>query len=148
MTPSRCWPPGSSSGIGEAIAIKLASMGANVVITGRDETRIANVVKACEELCKQKAIGVKADLLNEKDINNLVEQSIKEFGKIDILVNNAGVCLVVPIGDPKYLEAYDTVMNTNVRSIQVLTQLVLPFLEKTKGNIVNISSIAGFTPVS
>ncbi|CAG2177957.1 unnamed protein product, partial [Oppiella nova] len=137
---------GSSSGIGEAIALKLSSLGANVVITGRDDQRIRSVVKKCESLTKQKAIGVRADLIVDRDVKNLVEKTVEEFGKIDILVNNAGIGDIVQFGSPGYLKTYDKVMNTNVRSIQVLTQLVVPYLETTKGNIINISSTSGLKP--
>ena len=118
-----------------------------MVITGRNETKIKEIVEKCEKLCQQKAIGVKADILDEKDVNKLVEETIKEFGKIDILVNNAGVGATLPFGSEDYIESYDRIMNTNVRSVQVLTLLVVPYLQKSKGNIINISSIAGLRPV-
>jgi NAD(P)-dependent dehydrogenase (short-subunit alcohol dehydrogenase family) len=123
-------------------------LGANVVITGRDDQRIQSVVKKCESLSKQKALGVRADLMVDKDVKNLVEKTIEVFGKIDILVNNAGIGPTVTFGQSAYLESYDKVMNTNVRSIQVLTQLVVPYLESTKGNIINISSVLGLIPVN
>ncbi|CAG2120533.1 unnamed protein product, partial [Medioppia subpectinata] len=81
---------GSSSGIGEAIAIKLWSLGANVVITGRDEKRIGEVVNKCQPRVNQRTLGVRADVLVDKDCEQLVAQTIAEFGKIDILVNNFG----------------------------------------------------------
>ena len=84
----------------------------------------------------------------DKDVKNLVEKTIEVFGKIDILVNNAGIGSAVTFGQSAYLESYDKVMNTNVRSIQVLTQLVVPYLESTKGNIINISSVLGLIPVN
>ncbi|CAG2102446.1 unnamed protein product [Medioppia subpectinata] len=74
------------------------------------------------------------------DIEELVAKTITEFDKIDILVNNAGCGASVPFGDQKYIKNFDLVFNTNVQSIQVLTQLVFPYLELTKGNIINISS--------
>ncbi|CAG2110838.1 unnamed protein product [Medioppia subpectinata] len=137
---------GSSSGIGEGIAIKLWSLGANVVITGRNEKRIQQVVNKCHKRDNQRALGVRADLLVDKDIEELVAKTIAELGKIDILVNNAGVLTNGQFGGPKYLEAYDVIMNANLRSVQVLTQLVVPYLEITKGNIVNISSIGTLIP--
>ncbi|CAG2102023.1 unnamed protein product [Medioppia subpectinata] len=132
--------------IGEGIAIKLWSLGANVVITGRDVNRIQEVVNKCQNRENQKALGVRADLSADKDIEELVAKTIAEFGKIDILVNNAAVGPTASFGDPEYLNSYDLVMNVNVRSVQVLTQLALPYLEITKGNIINISSIAGTIP--
>ncbi|CAG2107103.1 unnamed protein product [Medioppia subpectinata] len=137
---------GSSSGIGEAIAIKLWSLGANVVITGRNDKRIQEVVNKCHKRDNQRALGVRTDLLVDKDIEELVAKTITEFGKIDILVNNAGILTTARFGDPKYLDSFDRTINTNVRSIQVVTQLVVPYLEITKGNIVNISSFHSEVP--
>lgn len=125
----------------------MASLGANVVVTGRDQNKIKGVVEKCEKLSKGKAIGIRADLLDENDIKNLVEKTVQQFGKVDILVNNAGIADIAPFGKEGYIESYDKVMNTNVRCVQVLTLLVVPYLEKSKGNIVNISSVAGLRPV-
>ena len=126
----------------------MSSLGANVVITGKDVQRIQSVVEKCESLSKRKALGVRADLTVDTDVEYLVRETVAEFGKIDILVNNAGFGFMTQFGSPGYLESYDKVMNTNVRSIQVLTQLVVPYLETTKGNIINISSVAGLKPVN
>jgi NAD(P)-dependent dehydrogenase (short-subunit alcohol dehydrogenase family) len=137
---------GSSSGIGEGTAMKFASLGANVVITGRDELKIKNVAQKCRQISGEKVLEVKADLLKDNEVKNLFEKTIKEFGKIDILVNNAGVGSMNSIKDPNIMESFDTVMNTNVRCVLLLTSLVVPYLEKTKGSIINISSCAGLIP--
>ena len=141
---------GSSSGIGEDIVIKFASLGANVVVTGRDEKKIEEVVAKCQVFAKssnKKVLGVKADIRNETEVKKLVDETIEQLGQIDVLVNNAGIGSTTAFGDDGYLETYDTVMNTNVRSVQVITLLVIPYLLKTKGNVVNISSVAGLRPV-
>ncbi|CAG2121026.1 unnamed protein product, partial [Medioppia subpectinata] len=104
---------GSSSGIGAAIAIKLWSLGANVVITGRNEKRIQEVVNKCQNRDNQRALEVRADLLVDKDIEQLVAKTIKEFGKIDILVNNAGIGTTVQLNDQKYIETFDEIFKTN-----------------------------------
>jgi len=116
----------------------LASLGANVVITGRDELKIKIVAQKCRELSKQKVLEVKADLLNDNEVKNLVQQTVNEFDRIDILVNNAGITDTTTIKDPNILDSFDKVMNTNVRCIVLLTSLVVPYLEKTKGSIINI----------
>ena len=75
-----------------------------------------------------------------------MKTTIENFGKIHILVNNAGNSYPTSIYDPNLLEEYDNLMNLNVRSVIVLTQLVVPHLEKTKGVIVNVSTIASTRP--
>ncbi|CAG2100298.1 unnamed protein product [Medioppia subpectinata] len=134
---------GSSSGIGAAIAVKLWSLGANVVITGRDDKRIQQVVNKCHKRNNQRALGVRADLLVDKGIEELVAKTIAELGKIDILVNNAGVGPAIGLRDTTSMLAYDRLTNCYMRCVQVLTQLVVPYLEITKGNIVNISGVSG-----
>ncbi|CAG2109563.1 unnamed protein product, partial [Medioppia subpectinata] len=84
----------------------------------------------------------------DKDCEQLVAKTILQFGKLDILVNNAcagdGHCDL--FGSPGYLQSHETLMKAKIGSFQVLTQLALPHLELTKGNIVNISSIASMLP--
>jgi NAD(P)-dependent dehydrogenase (short-subunit alcohol dehydrogenase family) len=142
-----CSKTGSSSGIGEGTALKFASLGANVVITGRDELRIKNVAEKCRIISKQKAIEVKADLTKESEVKSLINKTIDEFGRLDILVNNAGIGKFSSIDDPNLMQIFDTTMNTNVRSVLFVTSLAVPYLEKSKGSIVNISSIFGLKPV-
>lgn len=80
------------------------------------------------------------------DSERIIAETIAHFGKLDVLVNNAA------IGCGKTIMAsdisnFDKLMNTNLRSIVILTKLAVPYLEKTKGNIVNVSSISGIVPV-
>src|SRR5262245_25380398 len=80
---------GSSSGIGRATALRFAQEGADVVINGRDENKIAGVVKEVEALGRR-ALGIRANVGSFAEVNTMVETAIKEFGHLDILVNNAG----------------------------------------------------------
>lgn len=129
---------GGSSGIGADAAEHLSKLGAKLVITGRNEANLKEVVKKC----KGEVLPLVTDMNVEADREKIVNETIKKFGQIDVLVNNAG------IGEGGELlsttmQQYDSVMNTNVRSVFHLTQLATPHLIKTKGNIVNISSVAG-----
>ncbi|CAG2170126.1 unnamed protein product [Oppiella nova] len=137
---------GSSSGIGAGIALKLSSMGARVVVTGRDERRIQAVVEKCGFVSSGKVLGVRADLLVDTDVRDLVDQTIAAFGCIDILVNSAGIMRISPFDDRSYLDTFDEVMSGDLRCIQVLTHLVVPYIEATKGVIINISSLGGQRP--
>jgi len=95
-------------------------------------------------MCRQrvlKALEVVADVTHEEDLIRLVETTIETFGKIDILVNNAGVSMITKFSDLHFIEKYKAVMETNLNSSIYLTHICVKHLEKTKGNIINISSI-------
>lgn len=81
------------------------------------------------------------------DIKKLIDTTINTFGRIDVLVNNAGIGLLTSIDDKDIEEKYDKIMDTNVRAVVLLSHYAVPYLEKTKGNIVNISSVASTKPV-
>jgi len=134
---------GGGRGIGEFIAEGLAEAGANIVLASRK-------VDACEEAGKKlsaangvKYLAVKCDTAKEDDIKNLVDVTVKEFGKIDILVNNAGVTWGAPTLDFP-INAWDKVFNVNVRGVWILSQMAANVMkDKGGGKIINISSIFG-----
>ncbi|KOB75350.1 3-dehydroecdysone 3alpha-reductase [Operophtera brumata] len=132
---------GSSSGIGAATALHFAKEGAQVAIVGRNETRLNNVAAQISKIGKKPLI-IKADI-SKDEVKTIVKKTVDHFGKLDVLVNNAAVVKTAAVDDENLLEVYDEVLNTNLRSIFVLTNLATPHLVKTKGNIVNISSVAG-----
>jgi NAD(P)-dependent dehydrogenase (short-subunit alcohol dehydrogenase family) len=156
---------GSSSGIGEGTVKLYSILGAKVVVTGRNETRIKAVAEECHKLSPHglkvvnvillynfynlnlKPLEVVADLTKQDDAKRLVDSTIKEYGKLDILVNNAGSSVLSSIKDDKVLEEFDKVFNIDVRSVVEMIHLSIPHLEKSKGTIINISSDAGLSPV-
>ncbi|KAL0868362.1 hypothetical protein ABMA27_007881 [Loxostege sticticalis] len=133
---------GASSGIGAAIALKFAEEGANVAIVGRKVDKLKNV---SEDIAKvgNKPLVIAADVTKEDDAKRIVNETVKQFGKLDVLINNAGVGRDTEITDANALEVFDYVMNTNLRSAVYLTHLASKHLIETKGNIINISSGAG-----
>ncbi|XP_013147148.1 PREDICTED: glucose 1-dehydrogenase 3-like [Papilio polytes] len=137
---------GASSGIGAATAIEFAKEGANVIINGfnniENETKLNNVYKQCEKYGKKPLI-VKADISKDEEAKTAIEETIKHFGRLDVLVNNAGVSKSGSILDGNLMASYDAVMATNLRAVMHLTTLATPYLIKTKGNIINISSVSG-----
>ncbi|CAG2111330.1 unnamed protein product [Medioppia subpectinata] len=139
---------GSSAGIGATTAIEFSRSGAQVVITGRKAVNVTQVANECHKVSPKglKALEVVADVTKEDDCRRLVDTTIKSFGKLDILVNNAGYGAITSIYNKDILDTYDSVMATNLRSVVYLTHLCAPHLEKTRGNIVNISSVAGLKP--
>lgn len=130
---------GASSGIGAAAAVLFAKEGANVAIVARNQTKLAAVAKQCEAH-GQKALIVKADLSKDIDTATIVSRTVDHFGRLDVLVNNAGIVIEGSLLDGKVLDAYDQVMQTNIRAVVQLTMLAAPHLVKTKGNVINISS--------
>jgi len=139
---------GSSTGIGAATAILFATKGAKVVVTGRNEDKIRDVVKKCIEASPNgnKAIGIPGDVTKDADVKNLIKQTIDAFEKLDILISNAGAGSNCNIDDPKFMHHFDNMINLNVRSPLLICQLATPYLAKTKGNIVIISSTASMVP--
>ncbi|XP_059478100.1 3-oxoacyl-[acyl-carrier-protein] reductase FabG-like [Neocloeon triangulifer] len=133
---------GASSGIGAATAVHLARLGASLSLTGRNIDNLEKVGRQCEESSKQKPLLLKGDITNEVDTKNIVDTTLGHFGRLDVLVNNAGILEMGTI-ETTSLEQYDRVFNTNVRSIYHLTQLAVPHLIKSQGNIVNVSSVNG-----
>ncbi|XP_063364843.1 3-oxoacyl-[acyl-carrier-protein] reductase FabG-like [Cydia amplana] len=132
---------GASSGIGAASALLFAKEGADVAFVARNAAKLAAVAKQIEALAK-KPLVIQADISNETEASIVVSKTVNHFGKLDVLVNNAGIAVEGSILHGNALDAYDKVMKLNVRAAIQLTTLAAPFLAKTKGNIVNVSSIA------
>lgn len=141
---------GSSSGIGAETALQFTRSGANVVITGRNEDNVSKVAKKCRDLSKNKTkvLEVIADVTKEEDMRRLVKETIAAFGRLDILVNNAGEGLRVAVTDPEFIVKFKKTMDINLISVVLLTHLCVEHLEKSKGNIINISSVAALRNVS
>ncbi|KAM3957399.1 LOW QUALITY PROTEIN: putative oxidoreductase SERP2049 [Aphomia sociella] len=137
---------GASSGIGAATAILFAKEAANIVIVGRNETKLKNVAEICTQHGKSPLV-IKADVSKDLDAK-IINDIIDKYGKLDILINNAGIGRLGFISNGKVMETYDEVMNVNVRAVVHLTTLAAPHLKVTKGNI-EISSVAGsMTPTA
>jgi glucose 1-dehydrogenase len=133
---------GSSSGIGQSIAIRLATEGANVVIDYRNNPEGANDTKTRAEAAGSKAIVVHADVSKLADTQNLVDQAYQQLGRCDILVNNAGVEKSAAFWDVTEQD-YDAVLNVNLKGAFFLTQAFVRRLRDAgqPGRIINISSV-------
>lgn len=129
---------GGARGIGEGIALRLAEEGATVVITYvKSKEKADNVVAKITEFGTQ-GLALKADSSDKKDNEKLVDEVVKQFGKIDILINNAGVYELGPI-DTVEVEQYDRVFDTNVKGVIATTIAALKHIPDG-GRIINISS--------
>jgi glucose 1-dehydrogenase len=133
---------GSSEGIGQAIAIRLAQEGADIIIDYRSHPEGAEETKAKVEATGRKGLIVQADLGVVADINRMVAEGIQHFGKLDILVNNAGIEKNASFWDVTE-EDYDKVLNVNLKGVFFATQAIVKHLRETKrpGKIINISSV-------
>ena len=134
---------GGSRGLGLQLAHALGEAGAKVLISSR---KAADLEEACAEL---QAAGidarwVAADCAREADIHRLADETLQRLGPVDILVNNAGASWGAPAEDHP-LEAWDKVMNLNVRGYFVLSQMIAKksMIPRRSGRIINLSSIAG-----
>ena len=135
----------SPKGLGKAIAVKLAEMGASLVLTGRTSSRdeVMKNVKDIEAM-GVKAIGVMADISNEQEVNKAVGEVVEKFGRIDILVNNAGIGRGSGVFLENQAKDWDINFAVNVKGAMNMCAAVIPEMEKNGGgSIVNISSTAG-----
>lgn len=133
---------GGGRGIGQFIATGLAEAGAHLVIGSR---KLAKLEATAAQLRSQgyKVVCVQCDMEKPADIDTLVEQTMKEFGRIDILVNNAGVTWGAPTFEYP-LDKWDRIMNVNVRGLWILTQKVGNIMkEQRHGKIIMVASIMG-----
>lgn len=132
---------GSTSGIGHAVAVRFAEVGARVVALGRDQSALREV-KSEIERAGADALTIAADVTNEREVRHALDEAIDEFAGLDVLVNAAGHISTGTIEDTS-LTAWDAMMNVNVRAVFHLMQIAAPHLIKTRGNVVNISSVTG-----
>jgi NAD(P)-dependent dehydrogenase (short-subunit alcohol dehydrogenase family) len=136
---------GGSRGIGRSISIGLAEAGADVAIAARKPEALAEAVAAVQATGRR-AIGVPTNVRRRDELKTLVEETKAELGRVDVLVNNAGTNPVFgPVQDIDD-RAWDTIMNTNVRSPHILSNFVREaMLEHGEGGaIVNVSSVGGY----
>lgn len=134
---------GSGRGIGKAIAMKLASYGANIVINDIPSSDYADAT--CEEI---KAMGVdsiviKGDVRNADDVNNLIQTTLDKFGTVDIFVNNAGVTrdgLMLRMSE----DDWDLVLDINLKgAFNCIKAVARPMMKQRGGAIINIASVVG-----
>ena len=132
---------GATSGIGWACAIAFAKAGAKVVCVGRKAEALEDVQQKIREIGAE-VLTINSDLARENEAQRVVEEAIQGFGGIDVLVNAAGHLSNGTIENTS-LEAWDEMMNVNVRAPFQLMQKALPSLIERRGNIVNVSSVTG-----
>ena len=133
---------GGSRGIGKALAMEFAGMGAKLVLAARN----ADKLKQTEVEVHAKgadAISVKTDVSNEVDCKFLIQQALDTFGGIDIMINNAGISMRAVFEDTD-IEVIRKLMDINFWGTVYCTKYAFPSLLERKGSLVGISSIAGY----
>jgi short-subunit dehydrogenase len=136
---------GASSGIGRALAIEGAKLGAKIVLAARREEALKEVVKEIESLGGE-ALAVKTDVSSYEQCQNLAKAAVDKFGKIDILINNAGISMRAIFEEMK-IEVFEKLMNINFMGTMYCTHAAINHILKQKGSVVGISSIAGLAPL-
>ncbi|KEH99358.1 3-ketoacyl-ACP reductase [Clostridium botulinum C/D str. BKT12695] len=136
---------GSSRGIGKAIAIKLAELGANIILNYRSD--VASVEEVIREIESKgvKVIAIQGDISNFEDAKKIVDEAKEKLGSIDILVNNAGITKDTLLMRMKE-EDFDKVIEVNLKGVFNCTKNVVPIMMKQRsGRIINISSVVGLS---
>ena len=134
---------GGSRGIGRAYAEAVAAFGASVAIAARDRGKIDETLGILAKY-KVKTMGISADMTSEEDVKRMVDETVKEFGRIDVLFNNAGIARTQRPIHEEVIADFDIVINTNLRAPFLVLKYVLPvMIKQNKGSIINTSSTAG-----
>ncbi|OWK73004.1 oxidoreductase [Flavobacteriaceae bacterium JJC] len=133
---------GASSGMGEAAAKHLATLGATVVLGARRADRIEQLAKGINAT-GGKALAVTADVTSLEQVKKLVDTAVEKFGKVDVILNNAGIMPLSPM-DRINVEEWNTMIDVNIKGVLNGIAAVLPYMKAQKsGQIINTSSVAG-----
>lgn len=133
---------GASSGLGRGTAECFAKEHALIAITGRNVTALDEVEKRCFEIGAKDVLQICVDFSDQSKIAPVIDSVVEKFGRLDILINNAGTLKHGNILTAT-AEDFDLHFTINVKSMFLLTQRAIPHLIASKGNIVNVSSLAG-----
>ncbi|MEG3133147.1 SDR family oxidoreductase [Rouxiella sp. T17] len=130
---------GAGSGMGAATAQRFSKEGAIVVLVGRTEIKLAKVANTLESTNYYVHV---ADISNPQDVERLAEVVLDKFGRVDVLVNNAGVAVQGQVNEAS-IEDWKKVFDIDVSGVFYTTRFFIEALKKSKGNIVNVSSVSG-----
>ncbi|MBN2596608.1 SDR family NAD(P)-dependent oxidoreductase [Labilibaculum sp.] len=135
---------GATAGIGEACAKKLAKIGFDLIISGR---RKENLEKLKQELIANyhvKVLAIELDVRIQKEVESKINSLPEEWTKIDLLLNNAGLAVGVSPVQEGIIDDWERMIDTNLKGLLYVTRTISPFMiARKKGQIINISSIAG-----
>lgn len=133
---------GASSGIGKALALRLAKEGARLALAARNAERLHTLAEECRAL-GGRAEDIPTDVAQESACRALVRRTADAFGRIDVLINNAGMSVVARLEEMPDLRLFHYVMDVNFFGALSCCYYALPHLIAAKGRIVNVSSLGG-----
>lgn len=133
---------GASAGIGRALAVQLAGQGAKIVLAARRAGLLEQAAEACR-LAGGEVLTVPTDVANEAQCRALVEKTIETFGRLDMLIANAGMAASALFDDFPDLNLFKHTVEVNFYGAVYCTYHALPYLKKTHGRIVAVSSVGG-----
>ena len=137
---------GASQGIGKATALLFAKNGYNLIITARNKNRLESVAEEIRSLGGQ-ALAITTDVGDRSAVEALINLGIERFQAIDVLVNNAGICMSAPMAETT-IEDWERVINTNLWGYIYTIKALLPhFMDRGRGNIINVGSFGGKVPL-
>lgn len=137
---------GASSGIGEALAHKLAEDGAWLVLAARNAQKLETVAAGCRAR-GGRALIVTTDVTDEEQCRDLVERAVAEYGRIDTIINNAGLSMWMKFEDVADLDSLEYLMRVNFFGSMYCTYYALPYLKQSQGRIVAVASVAARTGI-
>ena len=137
---------GASSGIGRALALQLSGQGAKVVLAARRVELLEQVAADCRQAGGE-ALVVPTDVTDEAQCKALVEKTIATFDRLELLVNNAGLAVIARLEDYSDLRLFQHAMNVNFYGAVYCTYYALPYLIRSPGRIVAVSSLGGKAPL-
>ncbi|MGI6656528.1 MAG: SDR family oxidoreductase [Desulfobulbus sp.] len=135
---------GATSGFGRACALRFAAEGRRLVLVGRRADRLEKIARDCAPASVH---AVQLDVRNRAEVEAMVRDLPEEFSAIDVLVNNAGLALGLECAAEADLDDWETMIDTNIRGLCVLTRCLLPgMVARNRGHIINMGSVAGTYP--
>lgn len=135
---------GATSGIGEACAEKFAANGDNLIINGRRKERLEELKNTLERKYDVDILCVRFDVQQKEAVFSAINDLPEQWKSIDILINNAGLALGRDLFDDAEITDWETMIDTNIKGLIYVSKAILPFMiEKKRGHIINLGSIAG-----